>query len=73
MSSSAVIADQMFHYHIKGALNTSTGKQAIRMPFAGKISFITAALTATPAGSSAIFDLHKNGTTMCRRRTSTRS
>ena len=64
MSSSAVIADQVFHYHIKGALNTSTGKQAIRMPFAGKISYVTAALTAAPAGSSAIVDLHKNGTTM---------
>ena len=64
MSSSAVIADQMFHYHIKGALNTSTGKQAIRMPFAGKISFVTAALITAPVGASAIVDLHKNGTTM---------
>ena len=63
MSSSAVIGDQMFHYHIKGDLAT-TGKQAIRMPFAGKITFVTAALTATPAGASAIVDLHKNGTTM---------
>ena len=64
MSSSGVIADQVFHYHIKGALNTTTGKQAIRMPFAGKISFITAALITAPAGASAIVDLHKNGTTM---------
>ena len=64
MSSSAVIADQVFHYHIKGDLNTSTGKQAIRMPFAGKISYVTAALITAPAGASAIVDLHKNGTTM---------
>lgn len=64
MSSSAVIADQVFHYHIKGDLNTSTGKQAIRMPFAGKISYVTAALITAPVGASAIVDLHKNGTTM---------
>ena len=64
MSSSAVLADQVFHYHIKGDLNTSTGKQAIRMPFAGKISYVTAALTTAPVGASAIVDLHKNGTTM---------
>ena len=64
MSSSAVIADQVFHYHIKGDLNTTTGKQAIRMPFAGKISYVTAALITAPAGASAIVDLHKNGTTM---------
>ena len=64
MSSSAVIADQVFHYHIKGDLNTTTGKQAIRMPFAGKISYVTAALITAPVGASAIVDLHKNGTTM---------
>ena len=64
MSSSAVLADQVFHYHIKGDLNTTTGKQAIRMPFAGKISYVTAALITAPAGASAIVDLHKNGTTM---------
>ena len=64
MSSSAVIADQVFHYHIKGDLNTTTGKQAIRMPFAGKISYVTAALITAPAGASAIIDLNKNGTTM---------
>ena len=64
MSSSAVLADQVFHYHIKGDLNTSTGKQAIRMPFAGKISYVTAALITAPVGASAIVDLHKNGTTM---------
>ena len=63
MSSSAVIADQMFHYHIKGNLATAN-KQAIRMPFAGKISYVTAAVVTAPAGSTAIFDLHKNGTTM---------
>ena len=64
MSSSAVLADQVFHYHIKGDLNTTTGKQAIRMPFAGKISYVTAALITAPAGASAIIDLNKNGTTM---------
>jgi len=64
MSSSAVIADQVFHYHIKGDLNTTSGKQAIRMPFAGKISYVTAALITAPVGASAIVDLHKNGTTM---------
>ena len=64
MSSSAVIADQVFHYHIKGDLNTTTGKQAIRMPFAGKISYVTAALITAPVGATAIVDLHKNGTTM---------
>ena len=63
MSSSAVIGDQLFHYHIKGDLATS-GKQAIRMPFAGKITFVTAAVVTAPTGSTAIFDLHKNGTTM---------
>ena len=63
MSSSAVIGDQLFHYHIKGDLATS-GKQAIRMPFAGEITFVTAAVVTAPAGSTAIFDLHKNGTTM---------
>jgi len=64
MSSSAVLADQVFHYHIKGDLNTTSGKQAIRMPFAGKISYVTAALITAPVGASAIVDLHKNGTTM---------
>jgi len=63
MSSSAVIGDQLFHYHIKGDLATS-GKQAIRMPFAGEITFVTAAVVTAPVGSTAIFDLHKNGTTM---------
>ena len=51
MSSSAVIGDQMFHYHIKGDLAT-TGKQAIRMPFAGKITFVTAALITAPVGAT---------------------
>jgi hypothetical protein len=64
MSSSAVIGDQLFHYHIKGDLNTTTGKQAIRMPFAGEITFVTAALVTAPVGATAIVDLHKNGTTM---------
>ena len=63
MSSSAVIGDQLFHYHIKGDLATS-GKQGIRMPFAGKITFVTAAVVTAPTGSTAIFDLHKNGVTM---------
>ena len=67
MSSSAVVADQMFHYHVKGNLATSGGSktiQSIRMPFAGKISYVTAALITAPAGASAIIDLNKNGTTM---------
>ena len=63
MSSSAVIGAQMFHYHIKGDLAT-TGKQAIRMPFAGKITFVTAAVVTAPVGATAIMDIHKNGTTM---------
>ena len=63
MSSSATIADQMFTLQHKGNLTTGV-KEIVRMPFAGKISAVTAALTTAPAGSSAIFDLNKNGTTM---------
>jgi hypothetical protein len=63
MSSSAIIGDQMFTLQHKGNLTTGV-KEQIRMPFAGKITFVTAALTTAPAGSTAIFDLNKNGTTM---------
>ena len=63
MSSSATIADQMFTLQHKGNLTTGV-KEQIRMPFAGEITFVTAALTTAPAGSTAIFDLNKNGTTM---------
>ena len=63
MSSSATIADQMFTLQHKGNLATGT-KEIVRMPFAGKISAVTAAVTTAPVGSTAIFDLHKNGTTM---------
>jgi len=63
MSSSATIADQMFTLQHKGNLATGT-KEIVRMPFAGKISAVTAAVTTAPVGATAIFDLHKNGTTM---------
>ena len=63
MSSSATIADQMFTLQHKGNLTTGV-KEIVRMPFAGKISAVTAAVTTAPAGSTAIFDLNKNGTTM---------
>ena len=63
MSSSATIADQMFTLQHKGNLTTGV-KEIVRMPFAGKISGVTAAVTTAPAGSTAIFDLNKNGTTM---------
>ena len=63
MSSSATIADQMFTLQHKGNLATGT-KEIVRMPFAGKISAVTAAVTTAPVGSTAIFDLHKNGTTV---------
>ncbi len=63
MSSSGIIGDQLFTLHIKGNIATSS-KEIIRMPFAGEITFITAALGTAPTGSTAIFDLHKNGTTM---------
>ena len=63
MSSSATIADQMFTLQHKGNLATGV-KEIVRMPFAGKISAVTAAVTTAPAGSTAIFDLNKNGTTM---------
>ena len=63
MSSSATMADQMFTLQHKGNLTTGV-KEIVRMPFAGKISGVTAAVTTAPAGSTAIFDLNKNGTTM---------
>ena len=63
MSSSATIADQMFTLQHKGNLATGT-KEIVRMPFVGKISAVTAAVTTAPVGATAIFDLHKNGTTM---------
>ena len=63
MSSSATIADQMFTLQHKGNLSTGT-KEIVRMPFAGKISAVTAAVTTAPTGSTAIIDLNKNGTTM---------
>ena len=63
MSSSATIADQMLTLQHKGNLTTGV-KEIVRMPFAGKISAVTAAVTTAPVGATAIFDLHKNGTTM---------
>ena len=63
MSSSATIADQMFTLQHKDNLATGT-KEIVRMPFAGKISAVTAAVTTAPTGSTAIIDLNKNGTTM---------
>ena len=63
MSSSAVIGDQMFTLQHKGNLSTGV-KEQVRMPFAGKISYVTAAVTTAPTGSTAIIDLNKNGTTM---------
>jgi len=63
MSSSATIADQMFTLQHKGNLATGV-KEIVRMPFAGKISAVTAAVTTAPTGSTAIIDLNKNGTTM---------
>jgi len=63
MSSSATIADQMLTLQHKGNLTTGV-KEIVRMPFAGKISAVTAAVTTAPTGSTAIIDLNKNGTTM---------
>jgi hypothetical protein len=63
MSSSAVIGDQMFTLQHKGNLSTGV-KEQIRMPFAGTITFVTAAVTTAPTGSTAIIDLNKAGTTM---------
>ena len=63
MSSSATIADQMLTLQHKGNLTTGV-KEIVRMPFAGKISAVTAAVTTAPTGSTAILDLNKNGTTM---------
>lgn len=45
-------------------LATGTGKARIRMPFAGQITAVTASVLSAPAGSSAIFDVNKNGTTI---------
>jgi len=63
MSSSATIADQMLTLQHKGNLTTGV-KEIVRMPFAGKISAVTAAVTTAPTGATAIIDLNKNGTTM---------
>ena len=63
MSSSAIIGDQMFTLQHKGNLSTGV-KEQIRMPFAGEITFVTAAVTTAPTGSTAIIDLNKGGTTM---------
>ena len=63
MSSSAYVADQMLTMHHKGALTTGV-KQIMRLPFAGKVTYVTAAVGTAPAGSSIILDINKNGTTM---------
>ena len=63
MSSSAYVADQMLTMHHKGALTTGV-KQVMRLPFAGKVTYVTAAVGTAPAGSSIILDINKNGTTM---------
>ena len=52
MSSSATIADQMLTLQHKGNLTTGV-KEIVRMPFAGKISAVTAAVTTAPTGSTA--------------------
>lgn len=63
MSSSAYVADQMLTMHHKGALTTGV-KQIMRLPFAGKVTYVTAAVGTAPAGASIILDINKNGTTM---------
>ncbi len=63
MSSSGIIGDQVLVMHHKGNLSTGV-KEIIRMPFAGEITFVTAAVVTAPTGATAIFDLNKNGTTM---------
>ncbi len=63
MSSSAIIGDQMFTLQHKGNLGTGI-KEIVRMPFAGEITFVTAAVTTAPTGSTAIIDLNKGATTM---------
>jgi len=45
-------------------LTAGTGKARIRMPFAGHIVGVTVSVLSAPAGSSAIFDVNKNGTTI---------
>ena len=63
MSSSAYVADQMLTMHHEGDLTTGV-KQIMRLPFAGKVTYVTAAVGTAPAGASIILDINKNGTTM---------
>jgi len=49
----------------KIAANTvAAGKAIFRVPFACKIKAISIAVDIAPTGSSVIFDIHKNGTTL---------
>ena len=46
------------------ANSVAAGKAIFRVPFACKIKAISIAVDIAPTGASAIFDIHKNGTTL---------
>ena len=46
------------------ANSVAAGKAIFRVPFACKIKAISIAVDIAPTGSSVIFDIHKNGTTL---------
>lgn len=48
----------------EAVLSLGTGKARVRMPVAGHIVGVTVSVLSAPAGSSAIFDVNKNGTTI---------
>jgi hypothetical protein len=48
----------------EAVLSAGAGKARVRMPVAGRIVGVTASVLSAPAGSSAIFDVNKNGTSI---------
>ena len=54
----------IFTLSSEAVLTVGDGKARIRMPFAGHIVGVTVSVLSAPAGSSAIFDVNKNGTTI---------
>lgn len=46
------------------AITTGTAKRTFRMPYAATLVAVRAAMNTAPTGSTAVFDINKNGTTM---------
>lgn len=45
-------------------ITTGTAKRTFRMPYAATLVAVRAAMNTAPTGSTAVFDINKNGTTM---------